>query len=147
MSEDTKLVHLLLVEDDDDHAYLVSRNLKSSRIANTLDRVSDGAEALDYLRKQGKYVGSQRPDIILLDLKMPRVDGHEVLEVVKSDPALKMIPVVVLTTSASESDRSKAYLSHANSYLVKPLDADSFQKMVQELNLYWGMLNLGPPKE
>ena len=145
MANNAKLLHLLLVEDDDDHAYLVSRNLKAGRIANTIDRVADGAEALDYIYKRGKYSERVRPDIILLDLKLPKVDGLEVLETLKSDPKYQAIPIVILTTSASEADRSKAYTRHANSYVVKPLDSSGFNEMVTQLSLYWGMINVQPP--
>ena len=145
MAGRAELLHLLLVEDDEDHAFLVARNLKASRIANTLDHVVDGEQAIDYLYRRKPYADSPRPDIILLDLKLPKIDGHEVLEMIKNNPALRAIPVVILTTSESESDRAKAYLRHANSYVVKPLDANGFQTMVEQLSLYWGMLNLGPP--
>lgn len=139
-----RLVSFLLVEDDDDHAQLVVRSLESNRITNRIDHVKDGAEALDYLFRRGKYVGQARPDVILLDLKLPKVDGHEVLREVKSDPQLKVIPVVILTTSGAEIDRSKAYEEHANSYLVKPLDFAQFRKMAEDLKLYWGMWNQPP---
>lgn len=138
---------MLLVEDDDDHAYLINRNLKSNHVINTIDRVADGEEAIEYLFKRGAHHKSTRPDIILLDLKLPKVDGHEVLKTIKDDPQLKQIPVVVLTTSASESDRAKAYKQNANSYVVKPLDANGFQTMIKDLSLYWGMVNLGPPMQ
>jgi CheY-like chemotaxis protein len=145
MPNKADLLHLLLIEDDEDHAFLVKRNLQKSRIANTLDHVMDGEMALDYLYKRKAYANSPRPDVILLDLKLPKLDGHEVLETIKQDAQLMSIPVVVLTTSESEADRSKAYLRHANSYVVKPLDVNGFQAMVEELSLYWGMLNVSPP--
>jgi two-component system response regulator len=139
-----KLVSFLLVEDDDDHAELVIRSLQNHRIANTIHHVKDGAEALDLLFQRGSYVDFPRPDIILLDLKLPKVDGHEVLRAVKSDIHLRVIPVVVLTTSTAESDKSRAYAEYANSYLVKPLDFKCFQKLAEELNLYWGLWNQAP---
>jgi CheY-like chemotaxis protein len=135
------LISFLLVEDDDDHAQLVIRSLENNRVSNGITRVKDGVEALDFLFQRGKYKNQVLPDIILLDLKLPKMDGHEVLRKIKSDPRLKVIPVVILTTSAAESDKAMAYGEHANSYLVKPLDFDSFRKMAEELNLYWGVLN------
>lgn len=145
MPESTKLLHLLLVEDDEDHVHIIRRSLDKSRVANTLDHVSDGAEALAYLRRDGQYADVSRPDIILLDLKLPKVDGHEVLAKIKDDPALCTIPVVVLTTSASEADRAQAYLHHVNSYVVKPLQAEAFLGLVDKLNVYWGLVNVRPP--
>jgi CheY-like chemotaxis protein len=136
-----RLVHFLLVEDDDDHAELIQMTLAESRIGNTFDRVSDGEEALAYLRREGAYTDKLRPDVVLLDLKLPKVDGHEVLAQIKSDESLRGIPVVVLTTSHSEADKAKAYYNHANSYLVKPVDFDRFQQMVKDLKLYWGVWN------
>ncbi len=135
------LVHFLLVEDDDDHAELIRMNLAESRIGNTMDRVSDGEEALAYLRREGAFADRPRPDVVLLDLKLPKVDGHEVLAQVKSDDALRCIPIVVLTTSQAEADRAQAYFNHTNSYLVKPVDFAQFQKMVKDLKLYWGVWN------
>ncbi len=139
------LVNFLLVEDDDDHAEIVVRTLKRNRIANNIVRLSDGAEALGYLRKCADGAPSSRPDIILLDLKLPKVDGHEVLAAIKSDEHLRSIPVVVLTTSEAESDRARAYDSHANSYLVKPMNFSRFRKMVDDLSLYWGVWNEPAP--
>lgn len=139
-----RLLKFLLVEDDDDHAKIVSRSLQKERVANKVDRVKDGIEAMQYLRAEGSFQGVGPPDIILLDLKLPKKDGHEVLAEIKNDPSLRMIPVVVLTTSDAEIDRLKAYKHHANSYLVKPLDGVCFKKMVQELSLYWGVWNRAP---
>jgi CheY-like chemotaxis protein len=136
-----KLLHFLLVEDDDDHATILIRTLRQNRIANTIDRAADGIEALAYLRQEGEYAGRLRPDVVLLDLKLPRMDGHEVLAAIKDDPALRSIPVVVLTTSDAESDRARAYDHHANSYLVKPVDFERFRQMANELSLYWGVWN------
>lgn len=151
MSEDSefksKHVSFLLVEDDDDHAQLVIRSLEKNRVMNKIFHVKDGAEALAYLFREGKYEKRTLPDIILLDLKLPKVDGLEVLQRIKNDPHLKVIPVVILTTSAAESDRAAAYVEHANSYLVKPLDFNSFRKMTEDLNLYWSVWNQPPGKE
>lgn len=138
-----RLLHFLLIEDDDDHATIVIRTLKNNRIANRVDRVADGREGLDYLKRQGAYQDASRPDVVLLDLKLPKVDGHEVLAQVKEDPELRSIPVVVLTTSAAERDRQSAYRLHANSYLVKPVDFEQFRTMVSDLGFYWGVWNKG----
>lgn len=139
------LLHFLLVEDDEDHAHIVQRSLKRSRVANTLDHVDDGAKAVDYLKQRPPYTDVPRPDVVLLDLKLPKLDGHEVLSAIKNDPALCSLPVVVLTTSDSETDRTRAYHHHVNSYVVKPLNAEGFRKLVEDLNVYWGLVNLGPP--
>jgi CheY-like chemotaxis protein len=139
-----RLFHFLLVEDDDDHAAIVLRTLQRNRVSNTVDRVADGEQALHYLRQQPPYVGRPRPDVILLDLKLPKLDGHEVLAAIKAEPALRSIPTVVLTTSDAEIDRLRAYSNHANSYLVKPVDFQRFRQMVEDLNLYWGVWNQPP---
>lgn len=139
-----KLVRFLLVEDDNDHAEIIQRTMQQHRINNVMERVVDGVEALAYVRGEGEYAGRERPDVMLLDLKLPRMDGHQVLEVVKSDPDLASIAVVVLTTSSAETDRAKAYERHANSYLVKPVDYTRFQQLVNDLSLYWGIWNSFP---
>ena len=139
------LIHFLLVEDDDAHAELVARNLDRDRLHNTLDRVADGAAALDYLHRRAPYQDAKRPDVILLDLKLPKLSGHEVLAKIKAVPGLREIPVVVLTTSGAEADREKAYALHANSYVEKPLDFGTFRTMVRDLSLYWGVINAPPP--
>jgi CheY-like chemotaxis protein len=137
-----KPVHFLLVEDDDDHAELVAIALKAENgTSKTVDRVSNGEEALAYLRKQGKYVSKPRPTVVLLDLKLPRVDGHDVLAAMKADPELRSIPVVVLTTSQSQEDKVKAYGNYANSYLAKPMDFGEFSRMVREMTHYWAAWN------
>jgi CheY-like chemotaxis protein len=139
-----RLVSFLLVEDDEDHAELVIRSLDNHRIGNKIHHVRDGAQALEYLFLDPAKRSDPLPDIILLDLKLPKIDGHEVLKRIKSDPQLRVIPVVVLTTSDAESDRARAYEEHANSYLVKPLDFENFRKMTEDLNLYWGVWNQPP---
>ena len=133
--------HFLLAEDDDDHAELVLRSLTRHRVSNTVDRVADGEEVMRYLHREGPYAGRKRPDVLLLDLNMPRMSGHDVLKLMKEDHDLRRIPVVVLTTSDSETDRLKAYNLHANSYLVKPVDFTQFSKMVDELSFYWAVWN------
>lgn len=131
----------LLVEDDDDHAALVERNLRRGRVGNVVDRVSNGVDALAYLRRQGSFVDRPRPDIVILDLKLPKLDGHEVLDTIKKDATLSSIPVIVLSTSDAEEDRVKSYQLHANSYLVKPLDFEQFRQLIYDLSYYWGACN------
>lgn len=138
---------ILLVEDDDAHAEIVRRNLEEFRVANRLVRVADGQAALDYLRGEGEFGEpgtAPRPTLVLLDLRLPKVDGLEVLRAIKITPALSRIPVVVLTTSADETDLARAYDFHANSYLVKPLDFASFVEMTRSLGLYWLVWNMPP---
>src|SRR5215204_979474 len=124
-----KLVKFLLVEDDDDHAEIVMRSLQVKG-TNRIDRASDGVEALQYLRGEGPFQGASLPDVILLDLKLPKLAGHEVLAEIKREERLRMIPVVVLSTSDAERDRLHAYRLHANSYLVKPLNGNQFRQMI-----------------
>ena len=137
-------VHLLLVEDDDAHAMIVERSVLRSGERATMDRVHDGVEAVAYVRRQGEFQNRPRPDVILLDLKLPRMDGHEVLRTLKADDDLKMIPVVILTTSDAEQDRRKAYGLHANGYLVKPVDFARFRQMIGAVTSYWGAWNRPP---
>jgi CheY-like chemotaxis protein len=133
-------IEILLVEDDPAHAEIVRRNFAGFRLANRLNHVADGQEALDYLYRRGEYsdpAQSPRPGMILLDLRLPKVDGLEVLKITKSDPELARIPVVILTTSAAETDKARAYAFHANSYLVKPVDYRQFQDLMETLGYYW----------
>lgn len=138
---------VLLVEDDPAHAEIVRRNFESGRIANRMKHVADGEAALDYLYRRGEYgdpAASPRPGIILLDLRLPRMDGLEVLKTVKSDAGLARIPVVILTTSDAERDVAKAYDSHANSYLVKPVEFTHFVELMDTLGYYWLAWNQQP---
>lgn len=131
---------ILLVEDNPAHAELVIRSFEANKVANRLIHVSDGDEALDYLYRRGDYVEkstSPRPHVILLDLRMPKVDGLEVLKTLKNDENLHTIPVVILTTSDADKDVAKAYDYHANSYLVKPVDFKKFTQLMQNLGYYW----------
>ena len=131
---------ILLVEDDPAHAEIVRRNMEGFRVANQLVHVDDGQKALDFLYRRGDFGEpelSPRPGLILLDLRLPKVDGLEVLEIVKGDADLCQIPVVVLTTSAAEADMIKAYKYHANSYLVKPVTFPEFVEMMKIIGYYW----------
>ena len=137
-------VIILLVEDDPAHAEIVRRNFVNFRMANRLMHVADGQQALDYLFSRGKFQHpglSPRPNLILLDLRLPKVDGLEVLKIVKEDADLVNIPVVVLTTSSAEADKAKAYESHANSYLVKPMELSQFNKLMDAIGFYWLVWN------
>ncbi len=140
-------VLVMLVEDNVDHAELVIRTLEEHRIANRVSHFLDGQSALDYLFHRGEYADKAnyaRPHVILLDLRLPRVDGIDVLKAIKEDNDLKAIPVVVLTTSEAEKDVAKAYYNHANSYLVKPVGFEEFKKMMDDLGLYWLSWNIHP---
>lgn len=140
-------ITILLVEDDPAHAEIVRRNLESSRIANRLIHVSDGQEALDYLYRRGAFaepLQAPRPGLVLLDLRLPKVDGLEVLKRIKADAELAQIPVVILTTSTAESDVARAYDCHANSYLVKPVDFTQFVELMEVLDYYWLAWNQYP---
>jgi len=140
-------VVVLLVEDDPAHAEIVRRNLEDFGVANRLIHVSDGEAALDFLYRRGAYqdpTDSPRPDLILLDLRLPRISGMEVLETVKADARVSQIPVVVLTTSAAESDVLRAYDHHVNSYLVKPVELAQFASLLKTLGYYWLAWNAYP---
>ncbi len=138
---------ILFVEDDPAHAEIALRNLGKSRLANKLVHVEDGQLALDYLFRQGKYAdpkSSPRPHLVLLDLRLPKVDGLEVLEKIRNDKELSNLPVVILTTSDAESDIIKAYKYNANSYLVKPLDFNNFADLMESFGFYWLAFNKFP---
>lgn len=140
-------VVILLVEDDPSHAEIVRRNFEDFRLANRLIHVADGQAGLDYLFRRGAYGDAElspRPGLILLDLRLPKVDGLEVLRVIKSDAGLKKIPVVILTTSAADRDMTQAYDSYANSYLVKPVDFPQFVELMNALGYYWLVWNKNP---
>lgn len=141
-----KMINFLLVEDDDDHAAIVLRTLERNRVVNNVVRVVDGERAISYLQAKPPYEGRELPDVILLDLKLPRVDGHEVLKFIKEAPEFCQIPVVILTTSNTERDRAMAYQHHANSYLIKPVNFQNFRQMVSDLSLYWGVWNEPAPQ-
>ena len=137
----TRHKHFLLVEDNNAHAKLVMLQFHDLGSDVTIDRVTDGEEALDYVFARGRYAGKPLPDVIVLDLNLPKIDGHEVLRQLKEDECLRSIPVVVLTTSQAEADTKRAYNHYVNSYLVKPIDFDQFQKMMRDLGRYWSAWN------
>ncbi len=132
-----KPIEILMVEDSPSDAQLTIEALHAAKIANRLHHVEDGVEALQFLRQQGPYADAPRPDLILLDLNLPRKDGREVLEELKRDPDLKVIPVVVLTTSRSEQDVLRSYQLHANCYITKPVDFTQFMGVVKAIENFW----------
>ncbi len=133
----SRTIEILLVEDNPGDARLTREAFNEGRLLNNLSVVTDGVEALAYLRQEGKYANSIRPDLVLLDLNLPKKDGREVLAEIKEDESLKMIPVVVLTTSASQEDVRRAYGSHANCYITKPVDLDQFLRVAQSIESFW----------
>ncbi|MCO5947903.1 response regulator [Mucilaginibacter flavidus] len=140
-------VEILFVEDSTDDAMLTIRALKKSGFANNLHHVSDGAEALDFIYCRGVYALrniNENPRLILLDLKMPKISGMEVLEKIKSDPATSSIPVVILTSSKEDPDIQRCYALGANSYIAKPVESDNFFNTIKEIGLYWMILSQLP---
>jgi CheY-like chemotaxis protein len=138
---------VLLVEDNDDHAELVMRNFEKLDFPCHIKHVRDGEAALDYLFRRGVYAGlagTPFPSLILLDLRLPRIDGLSVLKEIKAAEDLQVIPIVILTSSESDSDIHSAYQNHVNSFLVKPLDGACFSRLMQELGLYWLQRNISP---
>lgn len=133
----SRTIEILLVEDNEADARLTREAFNEGRLLNNLTVVGDGVEALAYLRQEGAYADSPRPDLVLLDLNLPKKDGREVLAEVKADERLKMIPVVVLTTSAAQEDVARAYGSHANCYITKPVDLDQFLRVAQSIENFW----------
>ena len=130
-------IQILLVEDNDGDVFLTMEALKEAKIANSVRVVHDGVEALEFLRRQGKYATAPRPDLILLDLNLPRKDGRQVLREIKDDPSLRRIPVVILTTSKGEEDVLRAYDLHANCYITKPVDFNRFMEVVKSIEDFW----------
>lgn len=140
-----KPVDILLVEDNPGDIRLTVEAFKDSKLLNNLHVVEDGVEAMDYLRKKGEYIDKPRPDIILLDLNLPRKDGREVLAEIKSDESLKRIPVVVLTISSEEKDILKTYNLHVNCFITKPIDFDKFTSVVKSIEDFWFTVVKLPP--
>ncbi|MCX6028329.1 MAG: response regulator [Chloroflexi bacterium] len=141
----TKPVDILLVEDNPGDVRLTREALKEGKVLNTLSVVTDGVEALAFLRREGRYAAATRPDIILLDLNLPRMDGRELLAVIKADADLRRIPVVILTTSAAEQDILKSYNLHANCYITKPVDLEQFIGVVRSVEDFWFTIVRLPP--
>jgi CheY-like chemotaxis protein len=145
-TEKTNQIDILLVEDNPGDVRLTKEALKEAKLLNTIAHVPDGVEAVAYLRREGKYKDAVRPDLILLDLNLPKKDGREVLAEIKNDPELKRIPVVILTTSRAEQDILKAYNLHANCYITKPVDLDQFVRVAKSIDDFWFTMVRLPPE-
>ena len=130
-------IDILLVEDNPGDVRLTQEALHAGKVYSNLHWARDGADALEFLRRQGKHVGAPRPDIILLDLNLPKKDGREVLSTIKSDDAFKLIPVVILTTSSAEEDVLRSYELHANCFVTKPVDLDKFLQVIKSIDQFW----------
>jgi CheY-like chemotaxis protein len=141
---DPKSVDILLIEDNPDHVELILKALRGNNVLNEVHVVASGEEAMDFLCQRGGYANAARPGLILLDLKLPGMDGIEFLGRIKADPKLKPVPVVILTTSAGEKEIVESYNCGANSYIVKPVDFEHFAQVIKELKLYWMVVNSLP---
>jgi CheY-like chemotaxis protein len=140
-----KPVEILLVEDNEGDARLAKEALRDSKVLNNIHHVSDGVEAMDFLHCKGKYKDALRPDLILLDLNLPRKDGREVLADIKMDESLKRIPVVVLTISSDEQDILKTYNLHVNCFITKPIDFEQFMQVIHSIEDFWLTVVKLPP--
>jgi CheY-like chemotaxis protein len=144
----SEIKKILLAEDSANDVELTLAALAECKLANEVEVVRDGAEAIEYLFREGAYAArpAGQPAVLLLDLKMPRVDGLEVLRRVKADPGLRTLPVVMLTSSREENDLVRSYQLGANAYVVKPVDSSQFVKAIRELGLFWAVINEPPPR-
>lgn len=141
-----KPIEILLVEDSPADVRLTLEALKDAKVRNRVSVVSDGVEALEFLRKKGRHAAAPRPDLIFLDLNLPKKDGREVLQEIKADDDLKRIPVVVLTTSRAEEDILRSYSLHANCYVTKPVELEQFLQVIQKIDDFWLAVVRFPPK-
>jgi two-component system, chemotaxis family, response regulator Rcp1 len=139
------LIEILLVEDNPGDVRLTVEALRENKVGNNLHVARDGVEALAFLHREGRFAGAPRPDLILLDLNLPKKDGYEVLAEIKGDPALKRIPVVVLTTSNAEQDILRSYDLHANCFITKPVGLNQFMKVVRSIEGFWVTIVTLPP--
>ena len=137
MPNSTKIIDVLLVEDDPGDVLMTREAFEDNKLRNRLSVVSDGVSALEFLRKEGEHVDAPTPDLVLLDLNLPRMDGREVLQALKADANLRSIPVVVLTTSEAEEDVVRSYSLHANAYVTKPVDFDRFIEVVRQIDEFF----------
>ncbi|MBX3439608.1 MAG: response regulator [Planctomycetaceae bacterium] len=147
MLRSVRPLQILLVEDDLADIKLTRRALERDGLLNEIHVARDGVEAMQFLRQERQFKDMPRPDLVLLDLNMPRKDGRETLHEIKNDPHLKTIPVVIVTTSEDEADVARSYLEHANSYITKPVDMEQFRKAVQGINAYWFSVVRLPPSD
>ena len=143
----TLAAEILLVEDNPADVKLTRLAFKDCKLINNLHVVTDGAEAIDFLRQRGKHEAAARPDLILLDLNLPKKNGREVLHEIKSDESLRLIPVIILTSSEDEKDILETYNTHANSFITKPVELDGFIKIVSGLENFWFSIVKLPPRE
>ncbi|MFC9947584.1 response regulator [Streptomyces pratensis] len=146
MNDAVKPIEVLLVEDDPGDELMTREAFEDNKIRNTLHVVRDGQEALDFLYRQGEHTDAPRPDLVLLDLNLPRYDGRQVLERIKTDPELALIPVVVLTTSSAEEDILRSYKLHANAYVTKPVDLEQFIGAVRQIDDFFVSVVRLPPR-
>lgn len=145
MNNTEKPIHILLVEDNPGDMRLTVEALKEGKVRNEMSWAKDGVEALDFLYRRGSFADAEMPDLILLDLNLPKKNGREVLEEIKNDPKLKAIPVVVLTTSRAEEDILRSYELHANCYIIKPVDLDKFMAVIKAIDHFWLSIVARPP--
>ena len=132
-----KPIHILLVEDNEGDILLTKEAFESGKIINTMSVVKDGKEAIDFLTKKGKYATTTLPDLLLLDINLPKKNGHEVLQFIKADVNLKQIPVIMLTTSSAEADIITAYQHYANCYITKPVEMETFLDIISKIETFW----------
>ena len=145
MNDNSEPIEILLVEDNPGDARLAVEALKESKVRNNLYHVRDGVEAMNFLRRQGEYADETVPDLVLLDLNLPRRDGREVLQEIKADPDLRHIPVIVLTTSQAEEDVLRSYQLHANAYVTKPVDFEGFIEAIKQIDHFFVSVVQLPP--
>jgi CheY-like chemotaxis protein len=146
MTPDSRAIDVLLIEDDPGDIVMTREAFKHNKIRNTLRVARDGQEGLDYLYQRGAHQGAPRPDLILLDLNLPKYNGHQLLEKIKSDPEMCHIPVVVLTTSAAEEDILRSYRLHANAYVTKPVGFEQFMHVIREIDEFFVQVVRLPPR-
>ena len=139
-------IHILLVEDNEGDILLTTEALHEGKITNTISVVKDGWEAIQFLEKNGKYSSQQHPDLILLDINLPKMNGHEVLKAIKTNEKTKHIPVIMLTTSSSEKDIFDSYQNYVNCYITKPVDVSDFLEVVSSIENFWITVVQLPPK-
>ena len=143
----TRPIEMLMIEDNPDDVELTIEALKDTQARINVSAAGNGVEAMEFLRRQGRFADAPRPDLILLDLNLPRRDGREVLRDIKTDPQLRHIPVMILTTSSDEDDVLNAYRSYVNCYITKPVDFDQYMEVIQAIELFWLRITRLPPKE
>lgn len=142
-----KPIHILLVEDNEGDILLTTEAFENAKIINKLSVVRDGKEAVDFLTRQGKYINERLPDLLLLDVNLPKKNGHEVLQFIKGSETLKQIPVIMLTTSSSERDISLSYKNHVNCYVTKPVEVDEFMSAIAKIEDFWVNIVKLPPSD